>query len=390
MKQPFKTVSRWTIIALIIIFSIVNAADAVFAADAGSYGGKPVRPGEGNDHTSQWFIYKSLPIGEKREDSIRIINNSDNPLTLKLYPADSAKSSDGGFALEQEVEERDEVGKWIVLSKDEVTVEAHAEEEVPFTIQIPEDAKIDAGEHAGGILIQEKKEIPKLIGGGIQLSTRVGVRVYVTVPGTIKEEIAVDSFALKQRTGERHTEWAADIYVKNSGTVREDVTIVTRIEPVYSFLDTLFDRGHLLPANNERGMQVLRDDTLRSSFEFTTPTIAYVKATATVVYQDQKGAKQTVKSDDVYQWILPPQKQLILISVVSLIAVIALVLLVIAIVRLVKRLRRAMVLLKTQENSQESEVDLEPEKSKPKPKPVNKRKKKSSPKKKKKENEPAS
>ncbi len=356
MKQTNKNMYRWALVVFIFSLTISGAPVKVFAAETGSYGGKPAKPGEGNDHTSQWFIYKALPPAEKREDEIRVINNSDSPLTLKLYPADSAKSSDGGFALEQEVEERDEVGKWITLSTSEVTVEPHAEQIVPFTIQIPEDAKVDPGEHAGGILIQEKKEVPKLVEGGIQLSTRIGIRVYVTVPGPIVEKLSVDEFFFKQVPGGAHTNWSTEAEIKNSGTVREDITIVTHVESAYPWLDRLFDRNRLLPANNERGMQVLRDDTLRSAFEFSTPAVSYLKGSTTVVYVDQHGKKQTLKSPDIYQWVLPPQKQLFIIGALAVSSLIALILLVIAIIRLVRRLRKALALLKNQEIAAAPEV----------------------------------
>ncbi len=340
---------------LCIIGSFFVSASAAQAVDTGNYGGKPAHPGEGNDHTKQWFIYTALPLGEKRDDTLLLSNDSDAPLTLKVYPADSAKSSDGGFALEQEVEERDEVGKWITLSTSEVTLEPHTTQEVPFSIEIPADATVDAGEHAGGILIQEKKEAPTTTTGGIQLSTRIGVRVYVTVPGEVKEDVTIKSFNLKTSENGLFTDKEAEIEVQNTGTVREDLTIVTKIEPVYPWLSKIFDRTGLLPISNERGMQVLRDDTLRSSFQFVSPKIAKVKATATVVYMDVNGEKQTIAATPVEQWVLPPQKQLMIIGVVVLVALIAVVLIVWGVVRTIIRLRRALQLLKAQEGTKHVE-----------------------------------
>lgn len=335
----------------LILGSFFVGASTVQAVDTGNYGGKPAHPGEGNDHTKQWFIYTSLPVGEKREDALLLSNDSDTPLTLKVYPADSAKSSDGGFALEQEVEERDEVGKWITLSTSEVTLEPHTTQEVPFSIEIPADATVDAGEHAGGILVQEKKEVPTTTTGGIQLSTRIGVRVYVTVPGDVVEDVQIKSFNLKTSENGLFTDKEAEIEVQNTGTVREDLTIVTKIEPVYSWLSKIFDRTGLLPISNERGMQVLRDDTLRSSFQFVSPKIAKVKATATVVYLDVNGEKQTISATPIEQWVLPPQKQLIIIGVVLLGALIAAVLIIWGVIRTIIRLRRALQLLKSQESA---------------------------------------
>lgn len=339
-------------------FCLFVSSGAAQAVDVGNYGGKPARPGEGNDHTKQWFIYKALPVGEKREDTLLLSNDSDAPLTLKIYSADSAKSSDGGFALEQEVEERDEVGKWITLSASEVTLEPHTTQEVPFSIEIPADATVDAGEHAGGILIQEKKEAPTTTTGGIQLSTRIGVRVYVTVPGEVIEDVKIRSFTLKTSENGLFTDKEAEIEVQNKGTVREDLTIVTKIEPVYPWLSKIFDRAGLLPISNERGMQVLRDDTLRSSFQFVSPKIAAVKATAMVVYVDVNGEKQTISAAPIQQWVLPPQKQLMIIGVVILVAVIAVALIIWGVVRTMTRLRRALQLLKSQESSTQ-QIDSE-------------------------------
>ena len=96
-------------------------------------------------------------------------------------------------------------------------------------------------------------------------------------------------------------------------------------------------------------MQVLRDDTLRSSFQFVSPKIAAVKATAMVVYVDVNGEKQTISATPIQQWVLPPQKQLMIIGVVMLVALIAIVLIIWGVVRTIIRLRRALQLLKSQE-----------------------------------------
>ncbi len=151
-------------------------------ASLGGVGGKPANPDLDDGETDQWFVYNLAP-GESVEDELLVDNSTDQTVIVKLYPADSTPSTDGGFALDQEVESRDDVGAWVTLSQTGLTLGPRESVVVPFTLSVPDDPSLDVGEHAGGILIQPVVE--NVDQGGIQLQLRTGVRIYVTLPGAV-------------------------------------------------------------------------------------------------------------------------------------------------------------------------------------------------------------
>jgi len=143
-----------------------------------------------------WFVYELAP-GDSIKDAIKITNNKETSQTFYVYPADIAKSTGGGFAIKQRKEEMTDIGSWIEIEKNEVTLPPKSSRTIKFTLTVPNDNKLDAGEHAGGIAVEEKvdENLPKK--DGITIHTRIGVRVYITLPGEIIKNIEYKSFTKK-------------------------------------------------------------------------------------------------------------------------------------------------------------------------------------------------
>src|SRR3989344_4276145 len=169
-------------ILLACYFLLASFALPAFALSTGGLGGYPAHPDPTIPYSESWFIY-NLDLGERKEDAIVIFNSTDEPETVKLYPVDSVPSNQGNFALESQDAPRDGVGAWITLQENVVTIPPGESREIPFTITIPRNT--DVGEHSGGIIIQ--KAVPGKAEGEAAASivTRVGIRVYETVPGDI-------------------------------------------------------------------------------------------------------------------------------------------------------------------------------------------------------------
>ncbi|MFA6528600.1 MAG: hypothetical protein WCT46_03605 [Candidatus Gracilibacteria bacterium] len=287
---------RKILLVLLVVFSLVSP---VYAIEYGGIGGYPANPDPENTSTNQWFIY-TLNLGETIEDSIIIENTSSEAVNVKLYPADYTASTDGGFALEQEVESRDEVGSWVTLSATGLVVEAMSQIVVPFTITVPNDSSVDVGEHMGGILI-EKVSDEEGSEGGLQINLRVGVRIYITIPGEVSESVAVGTIMFDTNLDKRIGVVTTNI--ENSGNVSENVKVSTSVENVYPIFDKIWS---YFPVENERSLQVLRDDDLVSNFEFNLPLFSYVKINSKIEYTDKNGEIVTVEADPVQTWIYPP------------------------------------------------------------------------------------
>jgi len=138
---------------LIIGMIIVLAIPLVDALTLKGIGGYPAHPDPANQLSKAWFIYNLKP-GESKKDALIVVNNSAETKHVKLYPVDATTNNIGGFALKDAQEPRQKMGKWIKLSRSRVTLASGESLKVPFTITIPQ--KIDVGEHAGGIMIQEE------------------------------------------------------------------------------------------------------------------------------------------------------------------------------------------------------------------------------------------
>lgn len=141
-----------------------------------------------------YFVYNS-PLGTGIEDSVRVINLSDEPLELYLYPADAVTASEGGAAFSTNFgEPPTREGAWLTLSESRVTLEAKEERRIPFTLNVPPDAT--AGEHAAFIVAQpadtndNQQNSP---GVGINLVPRVAVAVWTTIPGATEAKMEISS-----------------------------------------------------------------------------------------------------------------------------------------------------------------------------------------------------
>jgi len=202
--------------ASLILCLILSPLQAMAAGD----GEMAIYPHEWdgeNELTKHWFLYDLGP-GATHEDKVTVENLGDSDLSLKIYAVDALTTSDGAFALENEDENKDDIGAWVSVSENELALGAKEKKAVAFTITIPEDAS--PGEHIGGIVI-ENADVQE--GELLNLKTRVGVRIYETVPGDIvkklsMEEIEVEGFY--ESIWSLFYNWKAKLKLVNEGNVQ--------------------------------------------------------------------------------------------------------------------------------------------------------------------------
>lgn len=266
---------------LICAALIISAAAQ--AAEFGGVGGKPAHPDPNIPHSKQWFIYTLNP-GETRQDELIVQNNGDEKTDVILYPVDSTPGTDGGFALEQEVEQRDFIGKWIKLSLTSISLGPNESAIVPFSISVPDDPKLGVGEYTGGIIVQKTNQQAEG-GSGLQLLTRTGVRVYATIPGDIVKKLEIEKF--EARLDKERGAYIASLTVKNSGNTSRDIAIKTSVSALWPYSSAVFKKffGDF-PIENERQLQVLRNDSFISNFEFRKPLFGKLNVAGAVSYEN--------------------------------------------------------------------------------------------------------
>lgn len=177
----------WFFLLLIVLIFPFNKALAV---ETNQMGILPAHPDPNVKWSDVWFVYTLKP-GESKSDEVRVINNTDEVLKAKVYPVDATTTPDGAFALFGEKDEQKEIGKWVKLAKYEVEIPPKTTEIIPFTLTLPME-NLDVGEHIGGIVLEKgQPESQKIKGTTLNIITRVGVRMYITIPGKIIKDLKI-------------------------------------------------------------------------------------------------------------------------------------------------------------------------------------------------------
>lgn len=176
---------------LVVFLFFLTIPIVTKAAGSDNVGIFPAYPDANIPFSDSWFIYK-LNLGQEKVDGIRVINSKKDTIVVRLYPVDAETTQDGSFALLPEDAERKDVGSWVKLAVDQIEIPPLTEKTVPFVFTVPKNA--DAGDHMGGIIMQEVEMDKDLSGTGMKIITRVGVRIYETIPGEIKKDFEITKF----------------------------------------------------------------------------------------------------------------------------------------------------------------------------------------------------
>jgi LysM domain len=228
-----------------LIISLLLTFNTAYAIEYTGTGGIPAYPREDNYRSKEIFVHTSEP-GAIIEDGITVTNNSDNVKTLYIYSTDKAKTGDSGFACTQRAEINQELGSWIKLGKTEVTLQPNTYTVIPFTISVPQD--IDVGEHNGCISIEEKKEISREeTAGGVSLSTRVSLRVAITIPGDIVKNLEIINFTSESKESGKEL---ITIKAKNNGNVSIETDVQLKIYNIFGKLIETY--GGVYPIMREK------------------------------------------------------------------------------------------------------------------------------------------
>ena len=307
-----------------ISFSLIFLALPFFVAQAlssGGVGGYPANPDPNIPHSESWFIY-SLDLGESKEDALLIFNTSDEIKTVKLYAVDSVPSNQGNFALAAEDAPKEDLGGWLKLAETFITLEPGESREVPFTIAIPGNA--DVGEHSGGIIIQKSSLAEALSQTGASIVTRVGIRVYETVPGEIVKKIELDEFAVKLAAPENQKPfYGIDLSVSNKSTVSltpkvdleirgwgkidyddfEDIISLKNLRLFFTGQEDFpihFFSGETLA----KDWQLLRGQKVSTHWEWLKPKFGYFTFQAKITYEGDNGP-QILETAKISVWVVP-------------------------------------------------------------------------------------
>ena len=130
-----------------------------------------------------------LGQGAVLEDSVILSNFGTVDLTFRVYATDAFNNADGQFDLLSGDQPPTDVGSWITLAQELITVPACKQVTIPMTITVPADAA--PGDHAGAVLASSESIGTGPEGAAVTLDRRTGTRVYLRVSGDLFPELAV-------------------------------------------------------------------------------------------------------------------------------------------------------------------------------------------------------
>lgn len=173
MLQPYSTRNsvgpRATIGALAALLSAATLAAGAAHGDELSWGTNP-----GGETARSSFSY-DLDPGEHVEDSFEITNYGTEEISLSVYPADGATSSNGSLELSENTDSASAIGSWIHVAEPEVSLAPGEKTSVSFTIDIPEDTA--PGDYLGGMVSSYMDSSAGTVAVDRRLATQLAVRV---------------------------------------------------------------------------------------------------------------------------------------------------------------------------------------------------------------------
>lgn len=166
--------------------------------------------------------------GDSIVDIVRVRNESDNPLTLKVLVRNFSTSGEEGQVVIEEGEDASsfDLASWIEPATKEMILQPKQEMPLQFTINIPKNA--EPGGHYASILFQSGGDNP--IPGSAVVSQRIASLILLRVSGTIVEDASVESFEAPSYLESGPVTFT--LRVKNNGNVHirpEGMIVITNM-----------------------------------------------------------------------------------------------------------------------------------------------------------------
>lgn len=127
--------------------------------------------------------FDDLPVapGETVDLAVRVVNLGNEPLTLQVYRANAVNMVNGGFAAAPADEEAVGATAWIDLPATTVDLGPRGEQEIPFRVTVPADAK--PGQYISAITTEPPDAITLPGSSALGFRLSYSISVGILVPG---------------------------------------------------------------------------------------------------------------------------------------------------------------------------------------------------------------
>jgi uncharacterized membrane protein len=222
-----------------------TTADEVNSWSLSPSGADPGQPG------ARPNLSYSLAPGATVEDSVVLRNYSNVQLTFRVYATDAFNNETGDFSLLDGNTAPKDVGSWVKVSQESITLAPDTGIDIPITIQVPADAQ--PGDHSGAILASSRTAAAD---GSRQvlLDRRVGSRLYLRVDGKVNPGLVVEDLKTSYDANVNPLGGDLDVSytVRNAGNIRLGARQEVEINDLLGTVETRKgkDISQLLPGNS--------------------------------------------------------------------------------------------------------------------------------------------
>ncbi len=263
MTSRRRALSRSSLPALGVVLILLLGAAGVAAQDGTgqdraaasqvpvTWSVRPVAGADGAPRPN--FVLEAEP-GQTVTDRLVVTNDGRVELVLGVYVSDAFNTPEGETDLLAGDEPPTDIGAWTTTETSSVTVPAGATVEVPFTIDVPDDAS--AGDHVGGIVTSLTVTEEGTDGNRVKVERRLGSRIYLRVDGELRPELTFTDLSAEYHASlNPFAPGTMELTstVENTGNVRLRATRLARVATGLGFeerVDEAADMQELLPDNS--------------------------------------------------------------------------------------------------------------------------------------------
>ncbi len=177
-------------------------------------GDDPSQPGTRTD------LSYDATAGATIQDNVILFNYSNVPLTFRVYATDAFNNADGGFDLLAGDKKPTDVGTWVTLPQENITLLPGTQATMPIIVKVPAGAS--PGDHVGAVLASSQAQGTSRDNKVVTLDRRTGTRLYVRVAGPLEPELVVTRLKATYRPALNPLDGGAKVTyrVENRGNVR--------------------------------------------------------------------------------------------------------------------------------------------------------------------------
>jgi hypothetical protein len=225
MRFPAAFASATVVVSLALALAGVGAAAAPVGPLQQAEGDVTwsVQPANTVNGTRTQFEYSTDP-GTQVVDYVVVSNRGTTAAEFSIYATDATNDVEtGDFGLLPSNEPPTDMGAWITMDVDSVTLEPGQASTIPFNLLIPSDAT--PGDHVAGIIASITTTADDN-GTTVNLEQRVGARVYLRVSGDVSASAEISGVSTNftpELNPFAFGRLTLDYAVRNTGNVRMDV-----------------------------------------------------------------------------------------------------------------------------------------------------------------------